>query len=177
MNKAKYLFLRIYPRFFATLRMTQGVHFLCEGFARVSPVLIQLPLKFRSTKVDPTSLTLNLRHQSKLTGSNHSFPPNNRQNTTNLNFDYSGSRFSWLHFQTPSLPFRRKTPAYEFRNFVAHSTENQKKNTEKMGFEPMMQITPHNTLAGCRLQPTRPLFRISSIVCIYSITKVFLCKY
>ena len=107
--------------------MTQGVHFLCEGFARGNPVFIQLPLKFRSTKVDPTSLTLNLRHQSKLTGSNHSFPPNNRQNTTNLNFDYSGSRFSWLHFQTPSLPFRRKTPAYEFRNFVAHSSENQKK--------------------------------------------------
>lgn len=28
---------------------------------------------------------------------------------------------------------------------------------EKVGFEPTMQITPHNTLAGCRLQPTRPL--------------------
>ncbi len=113
--------------------MTQRVHFLCEGFARGNPVFIQLPLKFLSTKVDPTSLTLNLRHQRKLTGSNHSFLSNHHQNTTNLNFDYSGSRFSWLHFQTSSLPFRRKTPAYEFRNFVAHSTENQK-NTEKMGF-------------------------------------------
>ena len=30
-------------------------------------------------------------------------------------------------------------------------------NSEKMGFEPMRQITPPNTLAGCRLQPTRPL--------------------
>ncbi len=38
-----------------------------------------------------------MRHQSKLTGSNHSFPSNHRLNTTNLNFDYSGSRFSLLH--------------------------------------------------------------------------------
>lgn len=89
-----------------------------------------------ATKVDPTSLTLNLRHQSKLTGSNHSFPPNNRQNTTNLNFDYSGGRFSWLHFQTSSLPFRRKTPAYEFRNFVAHSSENQKKIRKRWDSNP-----------------------------------------
>ena len=29
---------------------------------------------------------------------------------------------------------------------------------EKVGFEPTVQITPHNTLAGCRLKPTRPLF-------------------
>ena len=27
---------------------------------------------------------------------------------------------------------------------------------ETLGFEPRMQVAPHNTLAGCRLQPTRP---------------------
>ena len=30
--------------------------------------------------------------------------------------------------------------------------------SEKVGFEPTVQIAPHNTLAGCRLKPTRPLF-------------------
>ena len=26
-------------------------------------------------------------------------------------------------------------------------------NSEKVGFEPTVQVTPHNTLAGCRLKP------------------------
>ena len=40
-------------------------------------------------------------------------------------FDYSGSRFSWLHFKTLSLSFRRKSPTYEFARFARlHSTEN-----------------------------------------------------
>ena len=38
---------------------------------------------------------------------------------------FSGSRFSWLHFQTSSLSFRRKSPTYEFARFARlHSTEN-----------------------------------------------------
>ena len=38
-----------------------------------------------------------------------------------------------------------------------------------MGFEPMMQITPHNTLAGCRLQPTRPLLLFTLVVMAFLI--------
>ena len=30
---------------------------------------------------------------------------------------------------------------------------------ERMGFEPMMQVSPHTRLAGERLQPTRPSLR------------------
>ena len=32
---------------------------------------------------------------------------------------FSGGRFSWLHFQTLSLSFRRKSPAYEFRSLCS----------------------------------------------------------
>ena len=78
--KPKYLFLRIYPRFFATLRMTQGVHFLCEGFARGNPVFIQLPLKFWSTEVDPTSLLLTSFATSLLT------LPKIKKNTEKMGF-------------------------------------------------------------------------------------------
>ena len=44
-------------------------------------------------------------------------------------FDYSGSRFSWLHFQTSSLSFRRKTPTYEFRSL--RSTSLYRKSIKK----------------------------------------------
>ena len=36
--------------------------------------------------------------------------------------------------------------------------------SEKEGFEPSRQITPPNTLAGCRLQPTRPLFQKRKLI-------------
>ena len=32
-------------------------------------------------------------------------------------------------------------------------------NSETVGFEPTIQVAPYNTLAGCRLQPTRPRLR------------------
>ena len=48
-------------------------------------------------------------------------------------FDYSGSRFSWLHFQTSSLSFRRKTPTYEFRSLRSTSLyRNPLRMTEKV---------------------------------------------
>ncbi len=34
------------------------------------------------------------------------------------------------------------------------------KMAETLGFEPRMQVAPHNTLAGCRLQPTRPCLHL-----------------
>lgn len=37
---------------------------------------------------------------------------------------------------------------------------------EKVGFEPTVQVTPYNTLAGCRLKPTRPLLQDSSYLVI-----------
>ena len=33
--------------------------------------------------------------------------------------------------------------------------------SETQGFEPWIQVTPYNTLAGCRLQPARPRFHFS----------------
>ena len=42
---------------------------------------------------------------------------------------------------------KKKTCIIHYKSF---------KNSETLGFEPRMQVAPHNTLAGCRLQPTRP---------------------
>ena len=40
----------------------------------------------------------------------------------------------------------------------------QQCNPEKEGFEPSVQVTPYNTLAGCRLKPTRPLLHANIVI-------------
>ena len=57
---------------------------------------------------------------------------------------------------------RHLEPSPSLRLVGSHPTKKDpcgSKNSEKVGFEPTVQITPHNTLAGCRLKPTRPLFQ------------------